>query len=235
MLNLLPMFGGAIGGAIAGAIMAANELSVEPPRPLGLTARPAPAHAAPARRGPGLLRRTFGVLLLLVGGLFLLIGPTLFLDTWKLAQRTPQTITAAELGRKEGPGALAGAWTACTFTESRPTGLTVTRKRLGLGGDVEARCLLVHVGDRWLLATVSPAFEGNQLVGRLNPSPSKDLIRQVAKMEPSVLPYEFNAVDGSASDQRELYTRSGWFAGFGLLGVFFGLRLVRRQPAPKAG
>ena len=32
--------------------------------------------------------------------------------------------------------------------------------RLGLGGDVEARCLLIRVEDKWLMATVTPAFEG---------------------------------------------------------------------------
>jgi hypothetical protein len=178
----------------------------------------------------------FGILFLLGGGLFLLIGPALFYGTWKLAQRKAQMITAAELGRKEGPGSSAGAWTAYTFEESKPTGLTVTRHRLGLGGDVEARCLLVRVEDKWLMATVTPAFEGNQLVGRLNASPSKVLIQRVTKLEPSVLPYEFNAVDGSANDQRLLYIRSGWYTGFGLLGVLLGMRMVsRRQPAVKAG
>jgi hypothetical protein len=172
---------------------------------------------------------------MLGGALFLFIGPVLFYDTWKVAQRTPRLLTAPELSRKEGPGSLAGAWSAYTFEDSKPTGVMVTRHRLGLGGDVEARCLLVRVQDKWLMATVTPAFEGNQLVGRLNTAPSKDLIQQVAKIEPSLLPYEFNAVDGNANDQRLLYIRSAWYAGFGLLGVLLGMRmLIRRQPA-KAG
>jgi hypothetical protein len=226
MLNMLPIFGGAVGGAIAGAIVASSTATA-PSRPLGSL-----SNGAPRRRGPGPLRRTFGILFMLGGGLFLLLGPALFYDTWKLAQRKPQLITAAELGRKEGPGSSAGAWIAYTFEESKPTGLTVTRHRLGLGGDVEARCLLVRVEDKWLMATVTPAFEGSQLVGRLNTSPSKDLIRRATKIEPSLLPYEFNAVDGSANDQRLLYIRSGLYAGFGLLGVLLGMRMViRRQPA----
>ena len=230
MVNMLPIFGGAIGGAIAGAI-AASSTATAPSRPLGSL-----WYGAPPRRGPGPLRWTFGIIFMLGGGLFLLIGPVLFYDTWKLAQRKPQMITAAELGRKDGPGALAGAWTAYTFEESKPIGQTVTRHRLGLGGDVEARCLLVRVEDKWLIATVTPAFEGNQLVGRLNASPSKDLIQRVTKIEPSLLPYEFNAVDGSANDQRLLYIRSGWYAGFGLLAVLVGMRIVsRRQPARNAG
>jgi hypothetical protein len=172
---------------------------------------------------------------MLGGGLFLLLGPALFYDTWKLAQRKPQVITAAELDRKEGPRSLAAAWIAYTFEESKPTGLTVTRHRLGLGGDVEARCLLVRVQDKWLLATVTPAFEGNQLVGRLNASVPKDLLQRVTKIEPVLLPYEFNAVDGP-NDQRLLYIRSAWYAGFGLVGVLLGMRIViRRQPALKAG
>lgn len=230
MLTMLPMFGGAIGGAIAGAIIAGSTATAPSSPPGSLS------YGAPPRRGPGPLRWTFGILLMLGGALFLLLGPALLYDTWKLAQRKPQMITAAELGRKEGSASLAGAWTAYTFEESKPTGLTVTRRRLGLGGDVEARCLLVRVEDKWLMATVTPAFEGNQLVGRLNPSPSKDLIQRVTKIEPSLLPYEFNAVDGSTNDQRLLYIRSGWYAGFGLLGVLLGMRLViRRQPALKAG
>jgi hypothetical protein len=230
MLNMLPIFGGAIGGAIAGAI-AASSTATAPSRPLGSL-----SYGAPSRRSPGPLRWMFGILFMLGGGLLLLIAPALFYDTWKLAQRTPQMITAAELGRKEGPRALAGAWTAYTFEESKPTGLTVTRRRLGLGGDVEAHCLLVRAEDKWLMATVTPAFEGNQLVGRLNVSPSKDLIQRVMKIEPSLLPYEFNGVDGSANDRRLLYIRSGWYAGFGLLGVLLGMRMVtRRQPALKAG
>jgi hypothetical protein len=229
LVNMLPIFGGAVGGAIAGAI-AASSTATAPSRPLGSI-----SYGAPPRRGPGPLRWTFGILLMLGGGLFLLSGSVLFYDTWKLAQRKPQMITAAELGRKEGPGSLAGVWTAYTFEESKPTGLTVTRHRLGLGGDVEARCLLVRVEAKWLIATVSPAFEGNQLVGRLNASAPKDLLKRVTKIEPSLLPYEFNAIDGSANDQRLLYIRSGWCAGFGLVGVLLGMRIViRRQPAVKA-
>ena len=44
------------------------------------------------------------------------------------------------------------------------------------------------------MATVTPAFEGNQLVGRLNASAPKDLIQRVTKIEPSLLPYEFNGL-----------------------------------------
>jgi hypothetical protein len=230
MLTMLPAFGGALGGAVAGAIWAASSAASAPARPYGSR-----AYAAPARRSPGLVRRLFGILFLLGGGLFLLVGPVVFCDTWKLAQRKPQVITAAELGGKDGPGSLAGAWIAYTFAESRPTDLTVTRQRLGPGGEVKARCLLVRVDDQWLLATVTPAFEGNQLVGRLNASPSKDLLQRVAKLEPSLLPYEFNAVGSSANDQRILYIQSACFAGFGLLGVLVGLRMVIGRRARKPG
>ncbi len=227
MLAMLPVFGGAIGGVVAGAIAASSTTT--PARPLGSL-----SYGVPARRGPGPLRWAFGLLFLLGGGLFLLVGPMLFYDTWKIAQHKPQIITSAELLQKQCLGGLAGSWTAYTFEESKPTGVNVTRHRLGLGGDVQAHCLLVRVEDKWLLATVTSVFEGNQLVGRLNASPSKDLLQRVAKVEPSLLPYEFNAVDGSANDQRSLYIRSSSYAGFGLLCVLLGMRLIRRrQPALK--
>jgi len=86
---------------------------------------------------------------------------------------------------------------------------------------------------------VASGFEGNDLVGRLvavdSPS-TQTLIERVRRQESdaaAVLPFEFNAVDGSRSDQQVRYLAAGWMGGFGLVGVLFGLHLFRggRRPA----
>jgi hypothetical protein len=75
-------------------------------------------------------------------------------------------------------------------------------------------------------------------VGRLLPldSPASQLlIERLRKIEPNpsaLLPYEFNAVDGSASDQHLRYTAAAFIAVFGLLGLLLGLYLIRGRRRP---
>jgi hypothetical protein len=218
---LLPMFGGAIGGALyAGLAIAAADGSSGGSRATGGSLR---------------VKGAFGVLLLLGGGLFVLLACAHFWGTWTVVRREPTAATAADLCRPQY-AAAAPAWLVHTFAESKPTDLTVTRSRLGHGGNVQARCLLVRVQDKWLVATVAPGFEGNNLVGRLLPvdSPSsQSLIERLQKRQPKptvLLPYEFNAVDGSASDQRLRYTTAGCIAVFGVLGLSLGLYLLCGGP-----
>jgi hypothetical protein len=218
---LFPMFGGAIGGAFYGALVIATS--------------DGSSGESSATGGSLRAKPTFGVLFLLGGGLFVLLACAHFWGTWTVALREPTAATAAELCRPHF-AATAPAWIVHTFAESKPTDLTVTRSRLGHGGDVQARCLLVRVQDKWLVATVAPGFEGNNLVGRLLPvdSPSsQSLIERLQKRQPkatALLPYEFNAVDGSASDQRLRYTTAGCVSVFGALVLSLGLYLLCSGP-----
>jgi hypothetical protein len=231
MANLLPVFGvfgGAIGGALyAGLMMACSETKAPSGGPGG----------PPASSGSSSIKRIFGVLLIVVGGLFLMLALVHFCATLKIAHREPVEITAAELCRTKNTES-APAWIAYTFTESKPTELTVTRRRLGNGGDAQARCLLVRVDDKWLVATVAAGFEGDRLVGRLVPldSPATESlferVRQLDRQPAALLPYEFNSVDGSASELGIRYTAAGIIAFFGLLGLWLGVHLFRRGPQP---
>jgi len=224
MVNVLPVFGGAIGGAVAGAIIASSGS--------GGTLHSA---AAPATRGSSTVKKMFGLFFILGGVWFLIKKMVLFYDTWKIAQWVPKEVTAAELSQTKDPKSYPGPWLAYTFEGSKPTELNVTRPRLNHGGDVEARGLLVQVEDKWMFVSVAPGFESNRLVGRLSPldpAQSKPVIERLRKMEPNpaaLLPYEFNAVDGCASDQRQRYTGAGVCAFLGLLGLLPGLLLCRKR------
>jgi len=175
------------------------------------------------------------------GGLFLMVASVQTFEIVKIVRREPKAVTAAELCRQDYVESAPG-WLVYTFAEAKPIGQTVTRRRLGQGGEVQARCLLVRVEDHWLVTTVASGFEGNDLVGRLVPvdSPSSQtLIDRVRRQESdpaAVLPFEFNAVDGSLSDQQVRYMAAGWMGGFGLVGVLLGLHLFRggRRPAPSS-
>jgi hypothetical protein len=170
---------------------------------------------------------------MLVGGALVALAVVHIYDTRQIAEREPTVATAADLCRKEYTDS-APDWIAYTFAESKPTEVTVTRQRLGNGGDVQARCILVRVEDKWLAATVAPGFEGNNLVGRIVPLDSsmvQSLNKRLSKLAPkqrfALLPFEFNAVDGSASDQRLRYAAAGWIGFFGLVGLLVGLFLFR--------
>lgn len=220
---LLPVFGGAIGGAIYGAMAAANNTT------------PSRGVRGPSGTGSGgTAKWIFGLLFILGGGLVLLLATVQFLQTWKIAHREPKAVSATELRQTKNSKSSPGPWLAYDFTESKPTDFTVTRRRLSHGGDVKARCLLVRVEDKWLVASVAKGFEGNRLVGRLvsNDSPSAQILfDKVHKIQSksSLLPFEFNAVDGSASDQEARYLACAWLGGFGLVGLLLGLFLIRPE------
>jgi hypothetical protein len=231
MLMMLPIFGGAIGGAMYAGLTAAGAQGSP-----GGTYVPSGSPARP--HGPGSFRWMLGLLLLLGGGLFAVFAFMYFCDTFSIARREPRVATGAELCRKHYIKA-APAWIAYTFAESKPTTLTVTRRRLGLGGEVQARCLLVRAEDKWLAAIVPDSFDSNQLVGYIPPvdSPStKSLLQQVRKAEPglALLPYEFSAVDGSVSDQQLRFTAAGVMIFLGLTGLLLGFLLVRRRRPAQA-
>jgi hypothetical protein len=171
---------------------------------------------------------------LILGGILFLVGaPVLFYNTWKIAQWVPREVTAAELRQTQDPKSHPGPWLAYTFEASKPAEMTVKRQRLNHGGDVEAHGLFVQVEDQWMFASVAPGFEGTRIVGRLSPldpALSKRLVERLRKMElnpASLLPYEFNGVDGCASDRRQRYTGAAVCAFLGLLGLLPGLRLCR--------
>jgi hypothetical protein len=227
LLKMLPIFGGAAGGLAYAALTAAESANTR----AAAHARHGGTGAPHGSGGPSVFKLLVGLVLLLGGGLFLFIGCTQGWNTWNIAQRTPTDVTAAELCQKNFVES-APDWVRFTFAESKPTTVTVKRDRLAGGGEVQARCVLVRVEDKWLLATVPPKFEGNDLVGRLvrfDATASRPMIEQVVKAEPKVtalLPFEFNGIDGSAADQRLRYTASGILAFVGLLGVLIGVYLV---------
>jgi hypothetical protein len=216
-----------MGGALAGAIMAGSASG-------GTVYSPA---ATPGARSSGPVRVTFGLFFLLGGIVFLGLAGVMAYDTWKITQWVPTEVTAPELIKAKDPKAYPGPWIAYTFEGSKPTEMNVTRQRLNHGGDVEARLLLVQVEDKWMFASVAPGFEGNRLVGRispLDPVQSKPLIERLKKIEPNpaaLLPYEFLAVDGCQSDQRQRFTIAGVCAFLGLLGVIPGILLCRKRRA----
>ncbi len=213
---MLPMFGGAVGGLLYAGLVTAADVRLESP---GVRPRESSA-----------IRRMLAFLFLFGGGLLLFLAFVLFWNTRETAQREPTIMTAAELIQMKNPKP-APDWVAYTFAESKPTTITVTRRRLGSGGEVQAQCRLVRVADKWLIATVDTGFEGDRLVGRLLPldASSQSAIERIRKAEPklsALLPYEFNAVDGSESDLRSRYVAAGWIAFFGSLGLVLGLYLL---------
>src|SRR5206468_4030503 len=123
---MLPIFGGAIGGALyAGLAVAEANASSRGSR------------GSSGAGGSSCLKWIFGLFFLLGGGLFLVLAFVHFWGTWTVAQREPKAATAADLCRKEYAASPPG-WIVHTFAESKPTDLTVTRRRLGNGGEDQA-------------------------------------------------------------------------------------------------
>jgi hypothetical protein len=228
---LLPLFGGALGGL---AYAAATHGQ-------GTVSRGASTRTAGAG-GPSPVRWVVGLLFIVGGGLLLMLAGAQAFDTLKIVRREPKTVAFAELLQNEFVESPPG-WLLYTFAESKPTSQTVTRRRLGNGGEVQARCILVRVEQYWLVATVANGFEGNDLIGRIVPidSPSaQNLIERVRRQDVDntvkLLPYEFNAIEGCLSDQQVRYLAASWIGGFGLVGMLIGLVLFRgvRRPAPSS-
>jgi hypothetical protein len=97
---------------------------------------------------------------------------------------------------------------------------------------VDARCLLVHVDNKWLVAIVPPTFEGNELTGYVVPfdaTTSRPMLEQIMRAEPklnAILPFEFNGIEGSASDQGVRHMGAGVLGFVGLVGVLLGVYLI---------
>jgi hypothetical protein len=239
LLKMLPMFGGAAGGLIYGAIKAA-EASCEP-----TARRPFGGASAAARRGSGgasLGKVLFGLVFLLGGGLLIFAGGREAWDTREVSRRPATEVTAAELSQPDFAGS-APEWIRFQFTESKPTAVALKRKRRGGGLEADARCLLVRVENKWLVATVPPDFQGNELTGYLvpiDPTASRPMLEQIAKAQPKVttiLPFEFNGVEGSASDQRLRNSGAAILGFVGLVGVLLGVYFLpfRSRSAVTAG
>ena len=214
---MLPIFGGALGGLLYAGLVSANSSGSGGGR-----------GDQSATKG---IQWAMGLFLLLVGGLFLVLGFVYFDATVDVVQRVPKDATAAELLSKDYVDKAPG-WIKYQFAESKPVEGTATRRRLGRAGEVQAKVLLVKVENRWLVTTVAPGFKGNELVGRIvapDISSAESLVERVRKKEaePSaVLPYEFNGVDGTASDQRLRFTTAGVVGGIGVVAFVLGLWLV---------
>ncbi len=159
------------------------------------------------------------------------------MEAWKtsgpLASARPRILTAAEMCRKDFADS-APDWARYLFEESKATTITVKRQRPISGGQMDARCLLVRVENKWLIATVPANFKGNELVGRavrLDPTESRALIEQIRKAEPkaaaTLLPIEFFAVEGSANDLRVRYSAAAMLGFFGLSGLLLGRYMCR--------
>jgi hypothetical protein len=228
LLKMLPMFGGAAGGLLYGAIKAA-EASAQPSarRPLG------GASAAPGGSGRSSAGRLLiGVVFLLGGGLLGFIGGREAWTTWEVSRRPAAEVTAAELARPDFAGS-APDWIRFTFAEAKPTGVAVKRKRRSGGGEADARCLLLRVENKWLVATVPPGFQGNELTGYvvpIDPTASRPMLEQLVKAEPkltAILPFEFNGVEGSAGDQRLRQTAAAVLGCAGLVGALIGVYFIR--------
>ena len=190
-----------------------------------------------AARALRTVKTLFGVFFILGGALFMVVSFVQFNATRDISQRVPTVATPAEL-RTRSYVEKPPSWVSYPFEESKPFDEIVTRRRAGLGGDVQAKCILVKVETRWLIATVDKDFDGNELVGRILPvdSPiSQSLIDRVRKEQDdpkTILPYEFFAVEGCPGDQSFRYTVVGWMGGIGLAAFAAGLYLLfagRRQ------
>jgi hypothetical protein len=224
------LFGGAIGAGLFGLFTSLNSAG---------SGRARRTAAAPTQGG-GALRKLFGFGFLVAGGGLLTLGLVHFWHTWELTHRKAREVSAAELLKVKAPEKAPASWISYTFEESVPVGMAVIRHRLGVGGEVQAPCLLVKAGERWVLTTVAPGFKGNRLVGRLLPQTfptSKEVAQKLRDGKapvPVVLPYEFNAIDGCESEHTLRYTGVGIFGFVGLLGLWLGLRLVRGGARPAA-
>ena len=216
LLLLLPMFGGALGGLAYAALTSGHASASSGSRGGG--------------GGFGPIKKIVGGVLLVLGALFLLLAFLQFNNVQKIVQQTSTPATPAEL-RTRSYVDKPPPWVSYTFEESKPVDETVTRKRQGYGGEVHAKVIMVRVENRWLVATVAPDFEGNELVGRLLPidSPiSQPLIERQRKLQSDpkeILPYEFFAVEGCASDQQLRYHAAGLTGVIGLFGLLLGVWL----------
>jgi hypothetical protein len=227
------MLGGALGGMLYAAV-GTPQTTVVPGR-----SRAGAGSASVSPSETSSLVWIFGVVFMGIGALVLMAAIVGFFDTYRIAQREPKVMTAADLCRLKTTESTP-AWIAFNLAETKTTDLTVARKRLASSGEVQARCLLVRVGDKkWLAATVPLGFDDEVLVGRLvsnDATTTQYLIERAAKLLPKgavLLPYEFHAVEGSSSDQHVRYAAAGMTGSLGLLALLFGVWLFRRgRPAP---
>jgi hypothetical protein len=226
-LKMLPVFGGAAGGLLAGAIKAADA-STQPSarQPQFFT----PATAAGSGR-PSVGKLLIGLVFVFGGGLFTYIAGLEAWNTWNVSRRPATEVTEAELGRPDFAKS-APDWIHYTFADSKPTPVVVKRKRLTGSGEADACCLLVHLDNKWLVAMVPPGFQGNELTGYVvpfDPTASRPMLEQIMKAEPklnAILPFEFNAVEGSVGDQRLRNMGAALLGCFGLVGVLLGVYLI---------
>src|SRR5262245_42519003 len=148
LLLMLPMFGGLLGALVYAGLVASQS---------GGSGRGRGSGGGDGVNVLKTLKILLGVFFVLGGGLFMVVAFIQYNGVNDIARRAPTTATPAEL-RTRSYVANPPSWVSYTFEEAKPIDEIVTRRRGGHGGEVQAKCIMVKVETRWLVATVAQEF-----------------------------------------------------------------------------
>lgn len=145
------------------------------------------------------------------------------------ALKGPTEVTLADIARIKDPGELPSTWVKVQLDKVHQTEIVLEETYRGRSR-IEEEYLLFQAGDRWMIARVSPGFDGNVLSGQIYHSDDqlasrtwgaiRDGYQQVHQGR--LFPFEFDASHSYGGIWKMFAFVVATFAVAGLLVTFLG-------------
>ncbi len=160
------------------------------------------------------------------------------------ALKGPTEIKLADIAQMSDPRELPSTWVKVKFDRAVPSNIVL--EEVGSGtSHIEEEYLLFQAGDRWMIASVPPGFQGNEISGQIwrNDAPlAREVVAAVTDELKEVhrgrlIPYE---LEGAQDYATNWYCFAGVMAMLGGCGLILGFTGVGgmvqglRPPGPES-
>jgi hypothetical protein len=145
------------------------------------------------------------------------------------ALKGPTEVSLADIAKLEDPSQLPSTWVKVKFEKGVKSNVVMEETHNGISS-IDEEYVLFQAGDRWMIASVPPGFEGNEVSGQIwqnNASLARDVVKAVSEdlkdvHEGKLFPFELEGADDYGTNWKCFAGVMAFFAGGGLFFSFIG-------------
>ncbi|MCI0359585.1 MAG: hypothetical protein L0211_14005 [Planctomycetaceae bacterium] len=136
------------------------------------------------------------------------------------AMKGPTEVSLEDIAKLEDPRQLPSTWVKVKFDKAVKSNVVMEESRNGVTS-IDEEYVVFQAGDRWMIASVPPGFDGHELSGQIwqNNAPlARDVVKAVSDdlkdvHQGRLFPFELEADDDY---------RTNWFCFAGVMAMFGG-------------